>query len=933
MHRKPTFRLVVTVIPTLLVVVFLACSKDAVSQPPGDAAAAPTGTTHCSYGPAKRDANGAARFALLVGVGKYQSDSVDKLTGPPADVEMMHTLLTGQGGFNFPAGNVCTLLEDEATGNRFREAIEHALVRRAKRGDTVVIYFSGHGTQLTDTNGDESDRWDEVLMFVDSRTPSARDLRDDEFDVLLKPLRETTGNVIVILDSCNSGSGTRAASPMLVPRFQRPLAAELRQVEAAGPRADGSVLFAGAAPGQITIAAAADGTVALEKGSAGVFTSALVSALSQVTAQPLTYRQLARKVAPLVAATSTQVTFFDGDLDKVVFSATERTRPLAMEVLHVGTTIKLGGAILPGMGRNAELRVFDGGLVGTALNDPAKSKGMLLVESSTGLNAEAQLMSKPANAPAIEAGDFAVLVRPSDDTIALHVRIRAAGENGGVPVGQATALRAKLAAHAEASKLVLLKEQLADFEVTVDAASQFNILGPEGTIRNVMGSADSVVENLWLHARQRAFLNLRSEGGAELTDDKSLIVTIQPANRPQGSCVRRGAALGRDAAGSVIIPLCYSWQLRVKLAPDVATPLRVGGLVLSSDGSVYGFPRNGAIATLSPNGGDLVFDNIFVGGPPLGINDYLLVFGTRLENWVDWQALSATAASRDAAVPRPGQPQKGPLHRALDAYIRPAGARGQSPGNVPYEDTAWTRTAVTVRTEANPAFESGVAALNPGSREYTIKEFDIRPYLPDDKRTPLYRVLEQADALARRDLSYKQHDWSAASDEANLAKGIDCSRSTWFAFTRAQLQYNAANAYLTTADMSKTNSRMAEQFDRCPAGQPYETGDLLVYRDEGQGDGHVVMVIDAAKRIAWGSHGWDGNAKKFNVPPDTGVEYQLIKFKADWKRWDRETMTLTACWRHKEFSSTRARGLGLPGRAALGASPCSATVCNTRGAP
>jgi hypothetical protein len=124
---------------------------------------------------------------------------------------------------------------------------------------------------------------------------------------------------------------------------------------------------------------------------------------------------------------------------------------------------------------------------------------------------------------------------------------------------------------------------------------------------------------------------------------------------------------------------------------------------------------------------------------------------------------------------------------------------------------------------------------------------------------------------------------------------------------------------------------MGEEFEACPLGENFETGDLLVYRDDGQGDGHVVMVIDPAKRIAWGSHGWDGNAKAFAIPPDTGVEYQLIKFKQDWQRWDRKTMTFKACWRHKAFTAARARGSGLPGLAALGDMPCNADRCLPRG--
>jgi len=38
------------------------------------------------------------------------------------------------------------------------------------------------------------------------------------------------------------------------------------------------------------------------------------------------------------------------------------------------------------------------------------------------------------------------------------------------------------------------------------------------------------------------------------------------------------------------------------------------------------------------------------------------------------------------------------------------------------------------------------------------------------------------------------------------------------------------------------------------------------------------------------------------VNADTGVEYQKIKYKADWERWDRKTMEFKACWRDRRIS-------------------------------
>jgi hypothetical protein len=202
------------------------------------------------------------------------------------------------------------------------------------------------------------------------------------------------------------------------------------------------------------------------------------------------------------------------------------------------------------------------------------------------------------------------------------------------------------------------------------------------------------------------------------------------------------------------------------------------------------------------------------------------------------------------------------------------------------------------------------------------------PYLPDETGTALFRVLKQADMLARRQVPYGQHAWKESRDDDNLKLGIDCSRAIWFAFTRAGAPYNKTNVYLASADMVSRDSRMAEAFDRCDA-QPHQLGDVLVYRDDQQGDGHVVMVIDPQRRIAWGSHGFDGTARELKVKPETGVEYQLIKYKPDWMRWDRTNMVQKACWRNRQFAEEAKRPSGRPGVDAFGEDPCKPAQCSS----
>lgn len=71
--------------------------------------------------------------------------------------------------------------------------------------DLVVIHYSGHGSQVRDTNGDEEDGMDEVICPSDY--PSHGMLKDDIICYLLAGFPAYT-KVLTIFDSCHSGTIT-----------------------------------------------------------------------------------------------------------------------------------------------------------------------------------------------------------------------------------------------------------------------------------------------------------------------------------------------------------------------------------------------------------------------------------------------------------------------------------------------------------------------------------------------------------------------------------------------------------------------------------------------------------------------------------------------------------------------------------------------------
>ena len=142
--------------------------------------------------------------ALLIGINKYKA--VPKLQGSLNDIETMKQILITRWGFS---ESHITLLTDEAATRAGMLAAMEQLVKEASPNDTVYFHFSGHGSQVEDTNGDEKDDGlDETLVPQDGRTPGVRDITDDELDAIFARLRAK--QAFIVLDSCHSGTATRS---------------------------------------------------------------------------------------------------------------------------------------------------------------------------------------------------------------------------------------------------------------------------------------------------------------------------------------------------------------------------------------------------------------------------------------------------------------------------------------------------------------------------------------------------------------------------------------------------------------------------------------------------------------------------------------------------------------------------------------------------
>jgi Caspase domain len=160
--------------------------------------------------------SGARNVALLVAVGQFRDPELKEheLLGTAADIDSMQQTLTQRWGF--AAGDVVALRNQDATHERILAEIS-SLEKRSAPGDTVLIYFSGHGTSANDADSSfdlpyATGAW--IPYDIDMNTPASAQgtLIIGRRDLVprLKKLDQGGRLVVVISDSCYSGQVVRS---------------------------------------------------------------------------------------------------------------------------------------------------------------------------------------------------------------------------------------------------------------------------------------------------------------------------------------------------------------------------------------------------------------------------------------------------------------------------------------------------------------------------------------------------------------------------------------------------------------------------------------------------------------------------------------------------------------------------------------------------
>ena len=168
--------------------------------------------------------------ALLLGINEYAY--ISDLRGCENDVRDISKLLIEN--FDYSDQNIRLRVNDAVTKSEVRDGFAW-LVDGAKAGDRLVFHFSGHGSYIESANDDET--VDELLCLYDMSWEN-RDsyLLDDELGELTSRIPKGV-RLTVVLDSCYSGTGTRALGPRR-PKTQLVAIAETATQMARGERAE-----------------------------------------------------------------------------------------------------------------------------------------------------------------------------------------------------------------------------------------------------------------------------------------------------------------------------------------------------------------------------------------------------------------------------------------------------------------------------------------------------------------------------------------------------------------------------------------------------------------------------------------------------------------------------------------------------------------------
>ena len=358
----------------------------------------------------------AEKRALIVAIGKYPIESGWKTINSENDVTLIKSSLKKQG---FNDQNIDIIINEKATKTGIEKAF-NSLINSTHADDIVVFHFSGHGQQVTDTNGDEVDGLDEALIPYDAEKTNKKGARqagshllDDELNILLGKLRlkvGSKGDVLVFIDACHSGTATRGTEiadttaiyrgtneVYLIPGYEKVKSRggekNLYEEELPATRSGSSALSP-----LIILSACSAEQINKEYAESGKRYGSLSYALSKVlnksisTMSYVAFFEAVRSEFPLMTRSNYQTPQMEGNAERKVFAGNTVEIPqyfTVIKVLSDGRTVINAGTMV-GIFPGTEISFYPSDTYDTKKSKPiavCKVDSSLLFESALSLGA------------------------------------------------------------------------------------------------------------------------------------------------------------------------------------------------------------------------------------------------------------------------------------------------------------------------------------------------------------------------------------------------------------------------------------------------------------------------------------------------------------------------------------------------------------------
>lgn len=326
-----------------------------------------------------------SKRALIIAIGNYPSDSTgwSKISSNN-DVAILKNAL------EFQEFNAVTVIQDnQATRQGILDAMT-AFGKTLSPGCVALIHISSHGQQIQDYQNDEVDGMDEAIVAYDapvnreyatkigmSEYRGEKHLTDDDFGAKITELRKILGpdgDLVVFLDACHSGTGTRGdakvrgGEPALVsPGFDASKFRKSNEVFMFTPLADEAkmapyVVFSGARAEELNY------EIRENEFGYGSLSFAVSKALKECDTS-MTYRGLYGRICELVQERALkQHPTVEGNIDRRLFGGrvVEQQAFLLITEMTSKKSISINAGRMGGINDSTEVAVFPRGT-----SDPA----------------------------------------------------------------------------------------------------------------------------------------------------------------------------------------------------------------------------------------------------------------------------------------------------------------------------------------------------------------------------------------------------------------------------------------------------------------------------------------------------------------------------------------------------------------------------------